>query len=256
MSKKATFSLLLPAVLLAGACILAGCVDTGTIESQSPTAPAHVGNETEFHFSGQGNASADTHLSEGIHLLKFHVKKPAGSYPDDSTVEITTEQDGFFIVGSFTEGAYEAAEDDIWYNWSQIFVITETADTTVEVRQKGDWSLTITPPAMINGVPPQSFTGFGNAATPFFMIPAGEYSCKITMEEGTVIGAHLIRYDGTLLMENDQQVPLAMHELRNENYELQVGNYTSTLPVTIDDSDNYLFNIISDGIWSVTISPA
>jgi len=99
-------------------------------------------------------------------------------------------------------------------------MITETANATVEVRQEGDWSLTINPPGMINGVPPQTFTGIGNAATPSFMIPAGDYSCEITMEEGTVIGAHLIGYDGTLLMENDQQAPLAMHGPRDENYEL------------------------------------
>jgi|GEM_PF-3306894 len=254
MSRRGSFSLLLIAGLIAVVCLSAGCL--GEDAHHHPPAPPPPFDEDvhDWIFIGSGDQTVDTRLSEGLHLLRFHVRKPPLSYPDDSVVKIMTAHTGCMIRGSFTSGAYEAAEDGGWYGWSQAVMLPEGGNATIEVRQQGDWSLTLQPPAMINGIPPQTFAGVGNAATPFFMIPAGDYSCEIGMAEGTVLGVHLIRSDGRPLMEDDQQVPLKMHALRDADDILSIGSYTTTVPVTIHDDDTYLFNIISDGIWSVTIS--
>jgi len=101
MKQNGTFSLLLLVGLLAGVCLLAGCVDE-TAHDHPPVSPPSGENGHDWIFIGTGDQTVDTRLSVGLYLLKFHLKKPADSYPDDSMVEIMTEHNGFMIRGSYT----------------------------------------------------------------------------------------------------------------------------------------------------------
>ncbi|MDO9540516.1 MAG: hypothetical protein Q7J09_11030 [Methanocalculus sp.] len=247
--KHRFFALCLTLILfLAGFCLLAGCV----AEETEPVAPTiEPPKDGAVSFSGAGDQLTTMPLSAGVHLMTLEVEKPAGYEPTKTMVSIMTEKDGISLFGEFTDEVLADAQMDGKYRWSQAFMLEEDANATVKVSQLAHWSLTFGFPEMINGIPPQTFSGIGNRATPFFMIPAGDYSCKITAENMTVISVGLMKYDGTMLMDDDSIAPLAFHELRDADYELSVGDYSTTVPITIKNGDNYLFNIICDGSWEV-----
>lgn len=250
-------------LFLAGCILFAGCVG----EETGPQAPLATATPTptttplaeppedgDVSFSGAGDQKTVMPLSAGIHLLTLEIEKPDGSEPGASTVSISSEKDAIMVEGNYTPEIRSDAIIEGHYRWTYAFMLSEAADATVEVSQTAPWKLTFGFPEMINGIPPQTFTGVGNRATPFFMIPAGDYNCHITAEKISVISVWLMDYYGTLLMDGDSVAPLPFHELRNDDYELYVGDFATTVPVTIKEGDNYLFNIVCDGSWSVTFS--
>ncbi len=230
-------------------------VPATVMPNHTPTPTAESPEDTPVSFSGSGDQKTVMPLSAGVHLLTLEIEKPDGSEPGASTVSLSTEKDAIMVEGNYTADVRPDAVIDGHYRWTYAFMLSEDADATVEVSQPTSWKLTFGIPEMINGIPPQTFSGVGNTATPFFMIPAGNYSCQITGENLTFISVWLMDYYGNFLMDGDSVAPLAFHELRNDNFELYVGEYATTVPVTIKEGDNYLFNIISDGSWSVTLSP-
>jgi hypothetical protein len=263
--ERRLFTLYIALILcIAGFAFCAGCVgeDAGQ-QTPAPTAtPTYTAtptveptNDNTGSFSGAGDQKTTMPLSAGVHMLTLEMEKPDGSEPGASTVSISTENDAIMVEGNYTPEVRPDAIIDGHYHWTYAFMLEEEADATVEVSQLAPWTLHVGVPKMINGIPPQTFTGVGNKATPFFMIPAGNYSCQITGENMTVISVGLMDYNGTMLMDDDRVAPLAFHQLRNEDFELYVGDYATTVPVTIKEGDNYLFNIICDGRWSVTFSP-
>jgi len=247
-------------LILAGCTLFAGCVggeagQEAPLPTATPTQPAEPPEDAAVSFSGAGDQKTTMPLSAGVRLLTLEIKKPDESEPGASTVSISTEKDTIMVEGNYTPDVRPDAIIDGHYRWTYAFMLEEEAEATVEVSQLAPWTLHFGVPKMINGIPPQTFTGIGNAATPFFMVPAGNYSCQITAENLTVISVGLMDYNGTMLMDDDRIAPLAFHELRNDDFELYVGDYATTVPVTIKEGDNYLFNIICDGSWSVTFSP-
>ncbi len=247
-----------------GGTVFAGCVGEETDQqaqlptatpTPTPTPTAEPPEDGADSFSGAGDQKTVMPLSAGVHMLTLEIQKPDESEPGKSTISLSTAKDAIMVEGNYTAEVRPDAIIDGHYRWTYAFMLSEKADATVEVSQLAPWTLHVGVPEMINGIPPQTFTGFGNAATPFFMIPAGNYNCQITGENITVISVGLMDYDGTMLMDGDRIAPLAFHQLRNDDFELYVGDYATTFPVTIKEGDNYLFNIICDGSWSVTFSP-
>lgn len=249
-------------LLLTGCTVFAGCVGEETDQqahpgtaTPTPTPRAEPPNDGAVYFSGAGDQKTVMPLSSGVHLLTFEIEKTDGSEPVASKVSISSEKDDIMVEGNYTAEVRPDAIIDGNYRWTYAFMLSEDADTTVEVSQLAPWTLHFGVPKMINGIPPQTFSGIGNTATPFFMIPAGNYSCQIKGENMTVISVELMDYNGTMLMDGDLVAPLAFHGLRNDDFELYVGDYATTVPVTIKEGDNYLFNIVCDGSWSVEFSP-
>ncbi len=251
-------------LFLAGCILFAGCVgeETGP-QAPLPTATptptttptAELTNDGAVSFSGAGDQKTVMPLSAGVHLITLEIEKPDGSEPGVSRVSISGEKDAIMVEGNYTPEVRSDAIIDGHYRWTYAFMLSEKADATVEVSQTAPWKLTFGFPEMINGIPPQTFTGVGNKATPFFMIPAGNYSSQITGENLTVISVWLMDYNGKFLMDGDSVAPLPFHELRNDDFELYVGDYATTVPVTIKEGGNYLFNVVCDGSWSVIFSP-
>lgn len=247
-------------LFLTGCTFIAGCVGEETdqqaqLPTPTPTPTAELTNDGAVSFSGAGDQKTVMPLSAGVHLLTLEIGMQDESEPGVSTVSISSEKDAIMVEGNYTPEVRSDAIIDGHYRWTYAFMLSEEADATVEVSQMAPWKLTFGFPEMINGIPPQTFTGIGNKATPFFMIPAGNYSCQITGENLTVISVWLMDYNGKFLMDDDSVAPLPFHQLRNDDFEFYVGDFTTTVPVTIKEGDNYLFNIVSDGSWSVTFSP-
>jgi len=263
--RRRLFTLYIALILcIAGFAFFAGCVgeDAGQ-QTPAPTATptptttptAEPPKDGAVSFSGAGDQKTVMPLSAGVHMLTLEIEKPDGSEPGKSMVSLSTEKDAIMVEGNYTAEVRPDAITDGYYRWTYAFMLEEDADAEVEVSQLAPWTLHVGVPKMINGIPPQTFTGVGNKATPFFMIPAGNYSCQIKGENMTGISVGLMDYNGTMLMDDDRVAPLAFHQLRNDDFELYLGDYATTVPITIKEGDNYLFNIICDGSWSVTFSP-
>lgn len=247
-------------LILTGCTFFSGCVGEETDQlAQLPTTTTppitEPSEDGAISFSGAKDQKTVMPLSAGVHLMTLKIETLDGSNPGKSTVSISTEKDVIMVEGNYTADVQTDAVIDGHYLWTYAFMLEEDADADVTVSQLAPWTLQFGFPEMINGIPPQTFSGIGNRATPFFMIPAGNYTCQITAEKMTVISVWLMDYDGNLVMDGDSVAPLAFHGLRNDDFKLYVGDYTVTVPVTIEKGNNYLFNIICDGSWSVTLSP-
>ncbi|MCP1661714.1 MAG: hypothetical protein D5R99_04100 [Methanocalculus sp. MSAO_Arc1] len=240
-------------------CLGAGCLteENGEPARETPKRPAYITEDDgAVSLLGSGGIQTAIPLSAGVHLMTMETGCIDDRDLDSSQVFITTKNEYIRIEGRFTSEALPFATENGKASWSYAFMLRQDADADIRISHEGPWRLTFSVPEMINAIPPQSFSGVGTAATPFFMIPQGTYSCDITLENGTFIGVHLMDYDGNLLPGNGSQVLLPLHELRDGDDELFVGDYTTTVPVTIKRGDNYLLNVLTDGAWSVHLSPA
>ncbi|WP_319379144.1 hypothetical protein [uncultured Methanocorpusculum sp.] len=224
MRKTFTFPALLLALALVGLVITAGCVGTPT------TTPG-------TSFSGTGNESIATELPAGVYTVTI-------TQANITAVSVETKETETFIEGRYTDAAVAAAKTADGWVWT--YALLTDANPTLVINATGDWKAEFAFPQQIDGVPPQTFTGIGNAATPFFMINEGNVSFAIKATNNTAIGVCLMDYDGNPVMDktNTFEEPLAYH----------LGTYNDTLVVPITKSGNYLLNVICDGEWSVVVS--
>jgi hypothetical protein len=212
--------------------------ETATAEATETGAPEEV---EVLSGTGSGEVSAD--LDGGVHLLTFEQ-----SVPESGTIEIMTEKDYISLPFGFNESVADEAITDGKYVWSQEFMLEEGASTTFNITTSEDceWTIDVSFPEAINGIVPQTFTGTGNQATPFFQINAGTYNVSIKSESNTYLAVHLIDFYGNPLMEDELEYPLAYHE----------GTYDGSVIVGISEDNNYLFNVLCNGEWTVNIEEA
>lgn len=260
-SKIYLFTLL--ALLIAGFALSAGCTgnsgaDTTPAATATPTAeettaatpeetavktpePTPVSGEEKATVSGSGDHKAAVELAGGVHLLTFTQDKP-----DKSEISVQTKKDYIGLTSLFNESVAEKSMKDGRYYWSQAFMLEEDAVADVEVYTDSEWTLDFTFPQMINGIVPQTFTGAGNKATPFFQINEGDYKFSIKAENNEMVEVHLMDYYGNPVLADNAEMPLAHHE----------GTYDDVVTVKISESNNYLINVICDGEWTVSVEEA
>ena len=247
-------------LFVAAAVISAGCTGntdttgpvTGTptpettpeIPPEMPPAPSEKETSPSPYAKavyGPGCQNETVALPGGVHLLTFTQDTPA-----ESTVSITTEKDYISVKNVYNPAVAEQSMKDGKYYWSQAFMLEEAANATVQVDTEGEWTLVFSFPQQINGIVPQTFTGAANKATPFFQINGGTYDFSVKAENNDVVGVHLMDYYGNDVEVDNCQMPLAFHE----------GTYGDVVTVTINESSNYLFNVICDGNWTVSVAVA
>ncbi|WP_157200297.1 hypothetical protein [Methanogenium cariaci] len=211
----------------------------------TPTEVPIEASATTFDGTGNGNVTITVPLAKGANLLTFTQETTA-----ESTVSVETEKDYISVKNTFNEAVSEesmkATMKDGAYYWSQAFMLEEDADATVQVETTGNWTIDFGFPQQINGIVPQTFTGAANKATPFFQINEGTYNFSIIAANNDVVGVHLMDFSGNDIQENDREMPLAFHE----------GAYDDVVTMKINESNNYLFNVICDGNWTVSVAEA
>ncbi|KAF1073524.1 hypothetical protein [Methanogenium sp. MK-MG] len=207
----------------------------------TPSATAVPTEEPKTTVSGEGSQNATVELSKGVHLFTL-----VQGAPVESTVSVMTEKDGISVKNVYNATVSAQSMKDGKYYWSQAFMLEEAANATVQVETTGNWTLDFAFPQQINGIVPQTFTGAANKATPFFQINEGTYNFSITAANNDVVGVHLMDYDGNVIMDGDRQMPLAFHH----------GAYDDVVTMKINESNNYLFNVICDGNWTVSVAEA
>lgn len=249
-------------LLVAAAVISAGCTgnteptvpatvtptpaDTPTEATPAPTAEATKAPEAPATtFEGNGNGNVTVSLTKGAHLLTVTQDTTAAG-----TVSIETEKDYVSVKNTYnaalSDESMQATMKDGAYYWTQAFMLEEDADATVQVENTGNWSIDFGFPQQINGIVPQTFTGVADKATPFFQINEGTYDFTITTENNDIVGVHLMDFYGNDVEEKDLQMPLAFHE----------GTYDDVVTVKINESCNYLLNVVCDGSWTVSVAEA
>ncbi|WAI02215.1 hypothetical protein [Methanogenium organophilum] len=245
-------------LLVAAAVISAGCTgntDTTGPETVTPTpaatadvtpaptdaAPSQTPAENSPALSGNGDVNTTVALAKGVHLLTF-----TQDTPEKSTVSVMTETDAIMIPNAYNATVAEQSMKDGAYYWTQAFMVQEDATADVQVTTTGNWTLDFSFPQQINGIVPQTFTGAANKATPFFQINAGTYNFSIKAENNDVIAVHLMDFSGNDILKKDSQMPLAFHR----------GAYDGVVTVQINESSNYLFNVMCDGNWTVSVAEA
>lgn len=245
-------------LLVAAAVISAGCTgNTGTAApaTNTPTpaatadvtpastgaAPSQTPAENAPSLSGNGDANTTVALAKGVHLLTF-----TQDTPEKSTVSVMTETDAIMVPNAYNAGVAAQSMTDGTYYWTQAFMLEEAATADVQVQTTGNWTLAFSFPQQINGIVPQTFTGAANKATPFFQINAGEYNFSIKAENNDVIAVHLMDFYGNDILKKGSQMPLAFHR----------GAYDGVVTVQINESSNYLFNVMCDGTWTVSVAEA
>jgi len=220
--------------------------DTPTEATPAPTAEATEAPEAPATtFDGTGNGNLTVSLAGGAHLLTVTQDSPAAC-----TVSIVTEKDYVTLKNTYnaalSDESMQATMKDGAYYWTQAFMLEEDADATVQVETTGNWSIDFGFPQQINGIVPQTFTGVADKATPFFQINEGTYDFTITTENNDIVGVHLMDFYGNDVEEKDLQMPLAFHE----------GTYDDVVTVKINESCNYLLNVVCDGSWTVSVAEA
>ncbi len=225
MKHNLAFPALLLALALVGLIITAGCIGTTTTPATS--------------FSGTGNESITTELSAGVYTVTI---TQASAEMIDLTVE--TKEMGISVPGRYTDAAASSAKTADGWVWT--YALQTDGKPTLTINATGAWKADFAFPQQIDGIPPQTFTGIGNAATPLFIINKSNVSFAIEATNNTAIEVHLMDYDGNLVIDktNTFEEPLAYH----------MGTYNDTVIVPLTTSGNYLLNVICDGEWSVIVS--
>ena len=255
-------SAVLLVILVAAAVISAGC--TGNTDTTSPVTatptpeataaeipettgdvtPAPTATATEAPattFKGTDNGNVTVSLAKGVHLLT--VKQDSSA---ENTVSVETEKDYISVKSTLNEAVADEAVKDGKYTWSYAFMLEEDAEADVQVETTGNWTLYFSFPEQINGIVPQTFKGIGNTATPFFQINEGSYNFAIIAADNDVVGVHLMDFEGNDVEVDYREMPLAFHE----------GSYDDVVTVAINESNNYLLNVICDGDWTVSVAEA
>lgn len=257
-SAKSLVIILLIAVISASVVFTAGCTGSmdGGAATESPTATATVTvtetatptgtqtvapTENPNTFTSDGSGGSTVSLTKGSNLITISQISP---YPANVTIE--TEKDLIYFENNYTKESAPLAKGDGKYTYSYAFMLEDDAEATFSIDTESEWTATFGFPEMINGIPPQTFEGIGDMATPFFQINSGDYNVSIKTVNNTVVEVSLMDYYGNPVFDGDKSMPLP----------LSPGVYDGTVPVTITESENYLLNIVCDGEWTVSVEEA
>ncbi|WOF17140.1 hypothetical protein F1737_10850 [Methanoplanus sp. FWC-SCC4] len=196
-------------------------------------------------FSGTGNDNYT--VIDQSNLILAKVKQSTAA---EMGLSISSENVTDYVRSSFSDAVADKLKDGELVEWSYVFSAEEGVDSVLEVEtaKENKWSIDLTFPEMINGIPPQHFSGIGNMATPFFNINKGDLVFIIKADNNTVIGVEMVGYDGNPVMSEDNKEVLPLRP--------KEGAYDGSVKITIKESSNYLLNIICDGEWSVDVDYA
>lgn len=116
--------------------------------------------------------------------------------------------------------------------------VESTGTYLLDIQADGDWTVTIEQPNPISAPAiPRAYTGVGQQVSPFFTLASG---LAIFRMEHTGSSNFII----VLLDSQGQWVDLLVNE---------IGSFSGSKAVGIDDSGIYLLDICADGNWEVSI---
>ncbi|MBP2133280.1 hypothetical protein J2128_001234 [Methanomicrobium sp. W14] len=190
---------------------------------------------------GEGPQNDTVRLPEGVSMFTL-----TQDTPDESSVSIDTEKDGIYISNSYNESVRNSSMKGGKYYWTYAFSLENASSANISVKTDSNWTLEFEFPQVINGIVPQTFSGTATKVTPFFQINEGEYNFTINAENNRLISVSLMDYYGNVILDDNREMPLAFME----------GPYNGTVTMKINESNNYLMNVLCDGNWTVSVEQA
>ncbi|EHQ36525.1 hypothetical protein [Methanoplanus limicola] len=215
---------------------------TGQITSDLAETPKVISDDEKKVAFGKGKGNVKMALEDGIKLLTFEQNEPAVSY-----IMVDGKNSRFEAQNTFPADKSIYINKDGKYVSSYACNIISDGSSDISVETDSEWKVSFSSPQIIDVLPPQTFEGAGNQATPFFRIDKGGYDFTIKSENSSFIFVQLMDDDGHHLCkdlsEDFDAIPLPYQE----------GDYNGTVGTTIEKSTNYLLNINCDGKWTISV---
>ena len=225
---------------------------TPTVTPTQTATPDSSDYKLDASFEGSGDGDVSVNLKGGI-VRMLKVTQP--KY-EKASVTVTTGDAIYPFVNELTKEAATSIADaknadesvaDAKYIWAQAFYVPQDIETNFRIETTGDWKIDVDVPLAINAIPPIGFRGAGDSSSPFFQINKGEYTVDVSVEDADSLSISFVSFDGKLY-------PLDFPKASSDSKEVTPGNIK--IPLKIDDSDNYLVNVVCNGKWELNISPA
>lgn len=225
------------ALLVCSALFACGC--TGTAPDQTPTptptatetpaAPTQEPENVATTLGGTGNGTRTVMLDAGLYVFAMQHDGSGGF-----AVEVESEE----VYGTLAHAAGQ-------YDGEQAFGLPAPGEYTFTVTADGDWTIAVERPQAIDGVPPQIFTGTGDAVTPLFQIPEGNATFTMAIEDSAECAVWLYAANGSLIFDPTGTYVQPLH--------WHAGPYNGTAVAGIPETGNYLLNVMADGFWTITV---
>lgn len=192
--------------------------------SEMTAAPGETPAVTETEsdtLSGEGSKKSRISLDDGVQLLTFEQYEPA-----DSVITVDGGHSHFEIQNTFPAEKSVYINEEGKFLSSQAFIVIDGEDSEISVDTDSGWKLSFTYPELMDGIPPQTFKGAGNQATPFFRMDEGDYNFEIKTEDNTFAYIILMDDEGNEVTKDFSEgfdaVPLPYRRVNMKEQSLQM----------------------------------
>jgi hypothetical protein len=193
-------------------------------EATSPTQTQKIQEPTPIIISGAGQqATQKFNLEQGLAIFTMQ----------------NSGQGNFIVHLLDSEGnTLPSFVNEIGnYNGSRAVQISKQGTYIFDINSDGLWTITITQPKPTTAQLVSSLNGSGDKATSFLNLSQGLHTFSFTHNGNKNFIVHLLDRNGN-----------STESLVNE-----IGNYSGSRAIRINSSGIYLFDIIADGNWTVSI---
>jgi hypothetical protein len=181
-----------------------------------------------------------THQGEGDFAVALLSETQEETTATQEPIEFSNEQDG----GSHTEVASALADTSGPGTFSQAAHIPVEGKHLLQVKADGPWKIKVEQPRPSSAPRITSFSGYGNTATPFFELSSGIKTITTTsFGEGFKLS----------LLDKDGKVA-SNPKLDEGKREGALGREYAWITSDFSEGGIYLFNVESDGMWTIEIS--
>lgn len=230
-----SLALIILLVIAAGSCGSGGGQDPSGEEQQEGQLLATDAFElepglaiVEMEHQGEGDF--------GVNLLSARPEETALT-----PIEFSGDQNG----GNDAEAALALAEETGSVNVSRAVNIPNGGEHVFEVKADGPWRIEVEQPRPSSAPRTTSFSGYGDTATPFFLVSSGSKQVTTTNPLGENLEISLLDREGNVVE------PALVNETD------QAGEDPSTdvsTTVDVEEDGIYLFNVQTTGLWTIDVS--
>ncbi len=172
-----------------------------------------------------------------VNLLSARQEEAA---PTSEPIVFSGDQSG----GENTEAAFALAKKTGPVNVSKAVNVPAAGEHLLEVKADGPWTIKVEQPRPSSAPETSSFSGNHDTATPFFRLSSGPKRVTTTNPREENLEISLLDKDGNAVK------PAFVNE--TDQAGLDPSSNVSTT-VDIDEDGIYLFNVRTDGLWTIQI---
>ena len=184
-----------------------------------------------------------THQGEGTFVVNLLSARQEATADSSEPIEFSGDQNG----GSDTEVASALADEKGSVRTSKAVNIPVAGKHIFDVKADGPWTIEVEQPRPSSAPKTTSFSGKDSTATPFFWLSSGWKEITVTNPLKTNLVLSLHDKDG-----NQVGLPPVDETDKSE----QSPSESASTTVNIHEDGIYLFNVQSDGLWTIDVADA